>query len=187
MAEQQKRYTKGEVHQAVTNNGTNYTAISLGQVYLNKPEIKKIKNRDGVEVTVVEGSVPLNNFGYTLSRIPDIWDEAKNSEVTWADITFWGNADGKGDGDRLARYIEKASNPKGILFSYIAGSVRVESYERKDGTKGHTLRISERAMDIAPRSGQNNAAVSAPAQNGGKAADKDQFKILDEEDSDLPF
>lgn len=186
MADQQKRYTKGEVHQAVTSKGDNYTAISLGQVYLNKPEIKPVKNHDGVEVTTVQGSIPLNNFGYNLGRIPDIWDEAKTSEVTWADVIFWGNADGKGDGDRLARYIEKANNPKGILFSYLAGNIRVTTYDRKDGKKGHNLRISERAMEIAPRSGQNNAAAPAQA-SGGSVSNQDQFKILEDDDSELPF
>lgn len=190
----QNNYTNGIIINATTTKGSTYQVVSLGRVYLNKPEIRTAKDRNGQTVKVVSGQIPLNHFGYQLSRVTGLPEEAKTAETTWAHVSVWGNADGKGDGDRLAKYLEKSGNPKGLWFSMLVGGIKIEDYKRKDGTTGKSVRISEMAMEIAPRASQDTAAsggnTTAAQTNAAPKADPapaaGSFTVI-EDDDELPF
>lgn len=188
-----QNYTNGVVVNATTTKGRIYQVVSLGRVYFNKPEIRTAKDRNGKTVKVVSGQIPLNHFGYQLSRVAGLPEEAKTAETTWAQVSVWGNDSGKGDGDRLAKYLEKSGNPKGLWLGMLVGGIKAEDYQRKDGSTGKSVRISEMAMEIAPRasqdtatSGGNTTAAQTNAAPKADSAPAGSFTVI-EDDDELPF
>ena len=95
--------------------------------------------------------------------------------TTWYNVEVWGK-----QGEYVQAYIKKGDPV------FVSGTLRNESYEKQDGTKGATLKIvnvtkvqnlAQRNTQDAPAPALKPASAPAPAQPQAQSSDVD----------DLPF
>jgi single-strand DNA-binding protein len=114
-----------------------------------------------------------------------------NRPTQWIEAAIFGK-----QAEALSQYLLK-----GTLHSFILNDVRIEEYQKKDGSAGTKLAARVQDVELGPRQGGNsesmpaqNSAGSANSRSGGfennpprERKPQPQSQSFDDLESDLPF
>ena len=109
----------------------------------------------------------------TTVRCPVDSGWGDNKHTSWLTVVLFGER-----GEKLCPHMRKGGK------ATISGELRVREFERNDGSKGTSVEVIMREIELqgdAPSSDQQPQQNRAPAQRGGFKPPTDDF------DDDIPF
>ena len=109
----------------------------------------------------------------TTVRCPVESGWGDNKHTSWLTVVLFGER-----GEKLCPHMRKGGK------ATISGELRVREFERNDGSKGTSVEVIMREIELqgdAPNSDQQPQQNQAPAQRGGFKPPTDDF------DDDIPF